>query len=317
MPADPVDQLRAIGDKFDELVPPVTMNDLRGRPSGTGRSRLAVRVFAAAAAVVTLIAVGAIVLNRGDGEVVPTDSAPTTTAPADDEIADALATWEESGPSSYHLTLSASSGLSLGPKVCEFAVDDGVAHLVRVVQVDTAKGTQTIWDWLGFCSSGPSTVEGLLHLIAEHRAEGHVVPATFDDLGVPLKLTLDAEQAESDGATWYRVTVGAPLVLPRVTLTADDQLICGPTDGGWVRAAVTSDVLGLTARIVVDDRVIASSEPTQSAGTVDVSFDPSRVSSDVPDPYGKVGELQVINADGYVLATQPFTMENTSGLSCG
>lgn len=319
MPADPVDQLRALGNSFDELVPPVTMDDLRGRPSSTGRGRLAVRIFAAAAAVVTLVAVGAIVLRRGDGEVEPTDSAPTTTAKAGDEIAAALAAWEASGPSDYQLSLSAEgTTISLGPTECEFAVrGDGVTLVRGPIRVDRATGTRTIDSYLGFCSSFvPNTIEGLLQLIAEHRADGHDVPAKFDDTGVPFEFTLDAEMDETDGATWYRVTVAEPLELPTVTLTADDHLVCGPIGGGVVVASVTYDLAGLTVRVVIDELVILTSEPTQSAGTADILIDPRKIRSDVPDPRGKIGELQVIDADGYVLATQPFTMALASGTGC-
>ncbi|MEQ1702684.1 MAG: hypothetical protein ABMA25_21450, partial [Ilumatobacteraceae bacterium] len=68
--------------------------------------------------------------------------------------------------------------------------------------------------------------------------------------------------------------------------------------------------------IVVDDRVIANSKPTESAGMVDISFDASFFPSDVPNPAGKVGELQVIDADGYLLVGQPFTIQIPSGPGC-
>lgn len=576
MPADPVDQLRALGTAFDELVPPVTMNDLSGRPNGTSRGRLAVRVFAAAAAVVTLVAVGAIVLNRradapdrspvesaqiavdlfvhrdpsnilvatpdarsltaeqmegynvvaadaayslpdgalayqpigetaiwvraadgsttevitppegthlrlydagtalgkpvivyategddematvtlhvvnadgtddrtlGDigfwegwasyarlgGDVVTTEEFTVTqgfvmrfdlatgdatdvnnltltypadsaegkvsarvdgndlvvqrlsggearialpfdvgsvvalepaadmviinrsdapamvvrdiwseqpdfapvpfagtasfiesppAAVADEEIAAALATWSESGPSSYHLTVATTHPLGLITVECEFHVDGSNSALIRGPIRSTATEAPSQMPDLRACSTQPSTVEGLLELILQHRSEGHDVPATFDQRGVPTHFGLDVDLAAADGSTAVEATVSEPLVLPTVTLSAGDYLECGPAGGAWVNASVTSELVGLTARIVVDDRVIASSQPTQSAGTVDLSLGASTVPSNMPDPSGKVGELQVIDADGYVLAIRPVMMEISSPGPC-
>lgn len=307
MPTDPVDQLRALGDKFDELVPPVTMNDLRGRPSRAGRGRLAVRVFAAAAAVATLVAIGAIVLRRGD-EVVPTDSAPTTSVIADEEIAAALAAWEESGPSSYHLAVATTHPLGLITVECEFHVEGSDSDLIRGPIRLTANDAPSQMPDLRACSTQPSTVEGLLALILQHRSEGHEVPATFDQRGVPTHFGLDVDLAAADGSMAVEVTVSDPLVLPTVTLSAADRLVCGPPGGDWVQATVVSDLVGLTARVVVDEWVIAGSEPTESTGTVNLSFGASNAAGHVPSPDGKVGELQVIDGDGYVLARQRVTI---------
>ncbi|MEQ1702698.1 MAG: hypothetical protein ABMA25_21520, partial [Ilumatobacteraceae bacterium] len=165
------------------------------------------------------------------------------TAVPDEELAAALATWSESGPSEYLLSLSVvPTQMAIGPKECEFAVSSSGSTLVRgPIRVDTAAGTRAIDSYLGFCSSFvPSTVEGLLQLIAEHRAEGHDVPATFADSGVPVEFTLDADMDETDGASHYTVTVSDPLVLPTVTLTARGNRSCGPTGGAWVVASGTS-----------------------------------------------------------------------------
>jgi hypothetical protein len=221
MPVDPVDQLRTLGNSFDELVPPVTMNDLRGRPSRAGRGRVAVRVFATAAAVVTFVAVGAIVLSRSDDDVVPADSAPITSVIADDEIAGALAAWKASGPSSYNLSVATTSPIGLITIQCEFHVDGSTGHLIRGPIRTAANDAPSQIPDLSYCDD-KSTVEDLLEMISRHRSEGHDVPTTFDDDGVPIKFTLDADLAAVDGSKWVEVTVSEPLVLPTVTLTADD-----------------------------------------------------------------------------------------------
>jgi len=239
--------------------------------------------------------------------------------PATDDLATAQATWHSAGVTAYNLALTVQAQIAVGPIECEFAVSDTGSQLVRgPIRVDVGAGTRTIDTDLAFCRTVPSTVEGLLQLIAEHRADGHADRASFDGRGVPTDFTLDTEMEETDGALHYRVTVTDPPTLPTVALSARDYLQCGPTDGPWIEATVTADVIGVTARVVVDDQVFGTSAATTAPGTVDVSFSPFAVAVELPrNPYGKTGVLQVINADGYVLASKPLILANPPGVMCG
>lgn len=113
--------------------------------------------------------------------------------------------------------------------------------------------------------------------------------------------------------------------MPRSSSTASSSAVslvevtsdCGPTDGNWVRGALTSsDTQSVFAQLSVDGATYGRSDVVVLEAGVEttVGFDPQRPN----EAFGKVGQFEVVHAEtGVVIASSDVLLKIPDGVSCG
>ncbi len=145
--------------------------------------------------------------------------------------------------------------------------------------------------------------------------EGSTPMSAVDSIQVSVpETTGESGISSAPSASMPRSSRTAPSSeISMVAVTSD----CGPTDGNWVRGALTSsDTQSVFAQLSVEGVTYGRSNVVVLEAGVEttVGFDPQRPN----EAFGKVGQFEVVHAGtGSVIASSEVLLKIPDGVSCG